>query len=383
MQKTLVFIILLLAKSVVAQNLSGEIVLSDKWESKLYILAIEDYQKNILIDSIEIAENGRFEYDFEDSNTLRGIFKIVLPPKGGNANYQVEGYNDNYFLFTIEDTSSTIVKAHADSLYYSIKITNSKTNERLLFYRDLKRPFYHLSLAIENAIMKNPESKDSINKFFIKKWMTEVYAYRKKLHDAVLAQDKDYMLLAGLYYTYYANAGQIDSVFGQTILDRVRINYALVRNTNALINSKQNNRLHTILANYKLKDKNLRTSDLYSIIDMSSEYHILYFWASWCRPCRLSNRKFLPEIVNEYSTNDFISISIDESQAKWLNANVTDNINWKSYWDYSTMIANSQHVSSVPLFIITNNNHEIIFETNNHYELENELRSLNSEKNKD
>lgn len=45
------------------------------------------------------------------------------------------------------------------------------------------------------------------------------------------------------------------------------------------------------------------------------------FWASWCAPCRMSNKK-LVKLYEKYKNQDFeiVGISIDTDKTKWLKA---------------------------------------------------------------
>lgn len=56
---------------------------------------------------------------------------------------------------------------------------------------------------------------------------------------------------------------------------------------------------------------------------------LLDFWASWCRPCRMTNRQVQP-IYKKYKDKGFeiFSVSVDASKPAWLSAVKQDNINW-------------------------------------------------------
>ncbi len=53
------------------------------------------------------------------------------------------------------------------------------------------------------------------------------------------------------------------------------------------------------------------------------------FWASWCRPCRESNRWLAP-IYNQYRHKGFeiLGISLDQDSSSWQQAIHADGINW-------------------------------------------------------
>jgi peroxiredoxin len=56
---------------------------------------------------------------------------------------------------------------------------------------------------------------------------------------------------------------------------------------------------------------------------------LLDFWASWCRPCRMSNRQVQP-VYKKYKDKGFeiYSVSIDANKPAWLSAVKQDKIQW-------------------------------------------------------
>jgi peroxiredoxin len=57
---------------------------------------------------------------------------------------------------------------------------------------------------------------------------------------------------------------------------------------------------------------------------------LIDFWASWCGPCRISN-KALTKIYPKYKNKGFeiFAVSLDENERSWKKAIAKDKITWK------------------------------------------------------
>jgi peroxiredoxin len=71
---------------------------------------------------------------------------------------------------------------------------------------------------------------------------------------------------------------------------------------------------------------------------------LLDFWASWCGPCRVSN-KSLTKIYSKYKDKGFeiLGVSLDDQETKWKNAIKQDKITWLQVndpggWDAQTAV---------------------------------------------
>ena len=98
-----------------------------------------------------------------------------------------------------------------------------------------------------------------------------------------------------------------------------------------------------------LKNANGETEKL---SDLRGKLVLIDFWASWCGPCRHSN-KDLVKLYSKYKAKGFeiYGISIDDNTEAWKKAIASDRITWKQVneqggWESS--LANAWKIEVIP-----------------------------------
>ncbi|MDZ4794339.1 MAG: TlpA disulfide reductase family protein [Bacteroidota bacterium] len=92
--------------------------------------------------------------------------------------------------------------------------------------------------------------------------------------------------------------------------------------------------------------------DTLRLSSLKGKVVLLDFWASWCGPCRSSNRE-LTKLYPKYKSKGFeiLGVSFDDDTEKWKEAISKDKISWLQVneagkWDASTAI--NWQISALP-----------------------------------
>ena len=120
--------------------------------------------------------------------------------------------------------------------------------------------------------------------------------------------------------------------------------------------------------------------DSIKLSSLKGKVLILDFWASWCGPCRYSN-KYLVKLYSKYKDKglEILSVSLDEEIKDWKKAVTKDKITWvqgidRGGWD--AMAAIKWQVDALPASFVVNKNGDVVAINPEKDELEKKIKEL-------
>lgn len=359
--------------------LKGKIKWNPKWENKIYISPLNDFEFDPkTTDSIMINRDGSFSYQLPKKNANVLLFRLQIPPRSGRSNSIIEGPAENTLYLYLPAKGATQLLADADSFYYTAHILAGGINNKLLQYREYKKPFRNMQLKVQKKIAAFPDSAEQYKTEIYDEWMREIEFFKGRVKKEIIRSEDPAMILLGLYNYYMANLGRYDSAFFSQTINRIKDQQMpLVKKLKEDLKVVSSNRIGIVFPGLLMEDE---SGNKKSIRDFKGKYIIIDFWTSWCTPCRLSIRSHLPKLYNEIKQKNIVllGISADENQTLWKKALQMDKPGWPQLHDGGQNASCHEYfqIAAYPTLLVLNENYEIIFETSADFELESYLKKL-------
>ena len=120
--------------------------------------------------------------------------------------------------------------------------------------------------------------------------------------------------------------------------------------------------------------------DSLRLSSMKGKVFLLDFWASWCGPCRYSNKN-LVKLYSKYKQHGFeiLSVSLDDRKNAWKKAVSKDKITWLQINDsggWDARSASNWQVEAIPASFLIDKNGNVVAINPEKQELENKIREL-------
>jgi thiol-disulfide isomerase/thioredoxin len=120
--------------------------------------------------------------------------------------------------------------------------------------------------------------------------------------------------------------------------------------------------------------------DSIQLSSLKGKVLILDFWASWCGPCRFSN-KHLVKMYSKYKDKglEILSVSLDDEMKDWKKAVAKDKITWLQGIDlggWDALAAIKWQVDALPSTFVVNKDGDVVAINPERDDLEKKIKEL-------
>lgn len=177
------------------------------------------------------------------------------------------------------------------------------------------------------------------------------------------------------YYRYLLGNENTQILYNR--LNAEQQNYDIAKEIIKFLNQNVSLPRGALIENFTMKQPNGKQLSLY---DVSGNYILLDFWASWCGPCRVANTS-LVKLYEKFNKKGLqvISISLDDDKNKWIEAIKKDKLPWLHVSElrrWESPLVKKYQISAVPFTILLDGNYKVVSKDVDTSELDSLLSNL-------
>lgn len=307
----------------------------NKMDGELVVLERYENQNVTPVDTIEIKEDGSFEFRINQERP---------------SLYRLNFYRRQFINLIVNGDEELItIKADGTDPQGIPEVTGSKDTDYLANLLELIG-FQNKELQEINQQAIQARMSGETN---VVQELSQEY-YEKQAYFQNEKKEMIWKMVPSLaaYYSLQAldqeqNFGFYDSV-GQE-LQKVRPDHPTTIELVSRINAVRSLSIGSTAPEISLPNP---SGEVITLSSLKGNYVLIDFWAAWCRPCRAENPNVV-RLYNEYSDQNFeiLGVSLDRTKEAWVQAIEQDGLEWKHVSDlqyFNSAAANTYNITAIP-----------------------------------
>lgn len=317
-------------------------------------------ERSMPIDTVWAVNNQfKFEHEYDISDPVRyGLFLPQLSNADG-------GMRQNKTFFFIDSKTIHVTADIVEDNLKNIEIEGSPITKEYkdldenlpanIGLKELEKP-YNEAFNLYNHVEQSEANLKQLN--YYSKLADSLFRLKSKNMIDAIKDNKESIALANMIYWNFQNepvevVRDILEKFSPSVQDSHYL--ALLESQLKL---KEGAAVGAMAPDFAATDdegKAVRLSDF------KGGYLLLDFWASWCGPCRkeIPNLKLAHDNFKDRGLK-IVSISIDDSKAKWEKALEQENLPYIKLFDEEKLTLNLYQYNAIPFIVLVSPEGKII-----------------------